>query len=436
VLAGISQALAADCEMEYLTQYMGPNPDGLVIHRFGHSKMHPWQFPNVWLYVFAGGRKLLQLLRGGHNYRLILPQDGAFSGALSALVGRLADVRVVCMDHGNVTLPFSPAYRAERMRMLRGQPWISRIASRIRFSGYWPSLRLLTWVAVRASNHFLPAGDDVAETLIRHYRVRPSQITRFPFMIDVNSFTPFAEADKIQQREQYEIRCDAIVITLVNRLAVEKGLDIAIQGLRLALATLPPEKRARVRMIIAGDGPLRAALAADLRRYSLEGICSLWGEATSDEVRMLLGISDIFLYAGTRGINPVAVLEAMAAGCAVIGAKAPRLVAEYLAEGRGLAIAPGDAEATASALLQAIGDLDRCRVMGRRAREYVTTHNTAAALRRSLLRATSWAPNIDGRLSASLEVGDNQIGGHEWSAEGAIPAPASAERWVCKGPYG
>jgi glycosyltransferase involved in cell wall biosynthesis len=430
VLAGISQTMAAEWDMEYLTQYEGMNPQGLVIHRFGLSKAHPWQFPNVWLYVFAGWGKLLQLLRDGHHYRMILPQDGAFSGAFSALVGRMADVRVVCMDHGNVTLPVSPTYRAERMQMLKGQPWINWLASRIRFSGYWPSLRLLTWVAVRASDHFLPAGDDVEEALIRQYRVRPSQITRFPFMIDVNRFTPFTEATRVQQREQHAIPCDAIVIALVNRLAIEKGLDIAIQGIRLALATLPSEERARVRMIIAGDGPLRAQLEADLRRYGLEQTCSLWGEATPDEVRMLLGISDIFLYTGTRGINPVAVLEAMAAGCAVIGATAPHLVAEYLAEGRGLAIAPGDAEATASALLQAIGDLDRSREMGRRARDYVTTHHTAAALRRSLLRATFWAPSIEGRLSATVKVGDNRIDGHEWSAGRATPTTGSAERWV------
>jgi glycogen(starch) synthase len=147
-------------------------------------------------------------------------------------------------------------------------------------------------------------------------------------------------------------------------------------------------------VIIAGDGPQRSQLEADIRRHELGSVCKLWGEATADEVAMLLGLSDIFLYTSTRGINPVSILEAMAAGCVVVASTEPKLVANYLADGRGIPILAGDARAVATALAQAIHDLPQSREMGLLARKYVVAHHGATALQRSLRRATYFAPSI------------------------------------------
>src|SRR5262249_34326771 len=150
--------------------------------------------------------------------------------------------------------------------------------------------------ATHCADHFLPAGDDVAEAYVRRYGVHPSRITRFPFLVDVDRFTPIDDATKIQRRAQYGLVADAIIVTMVNRLALEKGLDVALRGMSEALQMLPSEARARVRMIIAGDGPLRAEVETNVRRYGLDTICALVGEVPPDGVSQLLGISDIFLY--------------------------------------------------------------------------------------------------------------------------------------------
>jgi glycosyltransferase involved in cell wall biosynthesis len=422
VLAGIARAMANEWQIDYLTHYAGPNRQGLTIHNFGPTKAHPWQFPNVWLYALTGWWKLLWLLREGRKYRLILPQDGVFSGAFSAVAAKIAGIRIVCMDHGNVTLPGSSAYRAERLKVLATRPLWSRLLSRLRYAWYWPSLRLLAWVGTRFSDHFLPAGDDVAEVYTHHYGIHPSRITRFPFMIDVHRFTRRDDATRACLRAEQGLPMDAIVVTMINRLAIEKGLHIAIQGLSEALMALPPHLRSRVHMRIIGDGSLRPQVEADIDRHSLRGICTLHGEATPDEVSELLGTTDVFLYTGTRGINPVAVLEAMAAGCAVIASTAPQMVAQYLADGRGIAIPVGDVDATAAALIKTITDLPRCQQMGTAARVYIAKHHTAEALRRALLRATFWVPDLSGISSGRL-VTERDAHDHEdahdkdWSSE-------------------
>jgi len=394
VLFSVMQVMAEEWQIEYLTQHIGPDAEGLAIRSFGGVRAVPWRFPNVFLYVFGGGRKLISLLRHGHRYHLILPQDGVFTGAFAALVARIAGVRVVCMDHGNVTLLYSRVYRRERSEALKVEPWPGRLLSRLRLACYWPALHFLAWIATRAANGFLPAGDDVERVYRQRFNVHLSRIVRYPFMIDTSSFAPFDTVARACWRTQHGIAADTVVIAMVNRLAPEKGLNIAIEGISQALLELPDELRMRVQVIIAGDGPLRAQLEADIRRHKLDATCIIWGEATSADVAEILGASDIFLYTGLRGINSVSVLEAMGAGCAVIASTEPQLMIKLLAEGRGLAIPPGDSGAVAAALVRVIGDPDLRRQMGQKAREYVVAHHNAAALKRALLRATYWPGKI------------------------------------------
>jgi hypothetical protein len=67
---------------------------------------------------------------------------------------------------------------------------------------------------------------------------------------------------------------------------------------------------------------------------------------------------------------------------------------ELCADGRGLAVPPGNPDALADALVVALSSPDRRRSMGQLAREYVSTRYNAMALRRCLLRATFFVPQI------------------------------------------
>jgi glycosyltransferase involved in cell wall biosynthesis len=403
VLAGVAQAMAGVWEMEYLAWHIGPHHEGMTIRSFGNAKTSNWQFPNVWLYAFAGWRRLLALLRQGQRYQVILPQDGVFTGAYAALAARLAGVRVVCMDHGNITLLSSRAFRAERLRALAATPWPTRLLSRVRYLCYWPSLRLLARVATRSADFFLAAGEDVEVAYRQQLGVSPNRIIRFPFLIDAERYAPCDALTKVQRRMQLHLPPDGIIVAMVNRLAPEKGVDIALQGISRALRELPADLGSRVRVVIAGDGPLRPQIEADIRRYDLESTCLLWGEATPDEVALLLSVSDLFLYAATRGINSAAVLEAMAAGLGVIASMEPRLMAALLADGRGMVIPAGDAGAISVALAEAVRNLPRCRQMGTAARAYIQTHHSAEILRRCLLRATGWPLALSDVRRASSE---------------------------------
>ncbi len=408
VLQGLADVMKGIWQVEYLTQYLGPNADEYIIHTFGTRRMTPWYFPFVWLYVLSGTRKLLSLLRRGAGYSLILPQDGVFSSALAGLAGKLTGVRVVCIDHGNLsffTRRNSRVYRTERIAMLatKSWPWIIRLLARGLLALYWPSLSLMARIAACCIDHYLipgVAGDGVDEGC-KLIGIQSGRVTRYGSMIDIHRHGIPDAASKTTTRSQKGISDDAIVVAIVCRLAPEKGLDIALASLSQALSTLSSAQRTRVRVVIAGDGPLRRYIEEEIYRLDLGQYCSLWGELSADEVVTLLGISDIFLYTSTRGAcMAMAVLEAMASSCAVIASTEPLSNAVLLSEGRGIAISTGDIEQTSKALIHLLSDVELCHRMGKLAREYVSLHHSPEIFRRTLLRATRWS-SLDILLDAA-----------------------------------
>jgi glycosyltransferase involved in cell wall biosynthesis len=396
VLEGVTQVTKDIWEMEYLTQRIGPNAEKFLIHRFSSPKTGPWYFPIVWIYCIAGFLKLVSLRRHGIGYHLLLPQDGVFTSAFTALAGKLIGVRVVCIDHSTFTWATNRQYRTERIDFLMTRNWPKalRLLVRLLLIGYWPSLAFLSHISARFVDHFLipgVSGDEIGERC-NQLGIPQSRITRFNNMVDIDAHNMPDTSSKAKMREQRSIAADAIVIAIICRLDHEKGLDIASEGIDRALSELVPEIRMRVRVIIAGEGPLRAQIEKDIRKRKLDKICELLGELPAKEIRSLLSISDIFLYTSVRGAcMAMSVLEAMASGCAVIATAEPLSNTRLLAEGRGIIVPPRDVEQTCTALVRLVSDLGLCRKMGSMARDYVSIYNSPAMFRRTLLRATHWS---------------------------------------------
>lgn len=386
IVTAIGKLMGNEWDLRYLTYQIGPNPDGLPIERFGGRMSSYWQFPNVWFHAWAGLRKLTYLIRHGNKFRLILPQDGSYTAFFSAIVGKASGARVVSLEHGTLLFPYSRVYRAERVAGLR------RVA-RLRLALLWPSLHLMSRVAVRLTDQFLVQGDEIEGIYRQHLGVHPSRIVRFLPAIDTEFFKPLSPAAKEDERTRLGFTVEDLVIVMNGRLAPEKGLDIALVGVAEALKALPVEVRGRVRLIIAGDGPTRSKVESIMRSNQLDSISQLWGEADPRTVAMLLSIGDVFLYTSVRGANTaVSVLEAMAAGCAVVASERPQSHAKLLADARGISIPPGDVAAVRSALSLVLLDSIIRADMGRSARDYIVRNYSPLALRRALLRATYYSP--------------------------------------------
>jgi glycosyltransferase involved in cell wall biosynthesis len=152
------------------------------------------------------------------------------------------------------------------------------------------------------------------------------------------------------------------VVCAAGRLSPEKGFDVLIDAAGLVCA-----KNRDVGFVLFGDGKLRAALERQIETLGLEGRFVLAG-FHADADRYLPHTDLLVLSSHTEGL-PVILLEAMAAGVAVV-ATAVGGVPEAVEDGvTGFLAAPGNAQALADRIVAALSDDTRRREMGRRGHE-------------------------------------------------------------------
>lgn len=156
---------------------------------------------------------------------------------------------------------------------------------------------------------------------------------------------------------------DEIVIGYVGRIGDEKQLDVLIRSvadLRL---------RRRVRLLVYGDGPARPSLAVLAGELGIDDRiqwCGLTDDVSSAYERM-----DIVALCSRRESSSNMVLEAMAAGKAVVVTDVGGLP-ELTCDGRwGVCVPVGDVAALTDALKKLVENDEERSAMGARAREAV-----------------------------------------------------------------
>lgn len=139
------------------------------------------------------------------------------------------------------------------------------------------------------------------------------------------------------------------VVGMVARLAPEKAPDLFLQAARL-LCRLQPG----VQFLLAGDGPVREALERQARGLGIAEAVRFSGHVA--DPRVALAALDVFVLPSRAEGFGLALLEAMAAGRAVV-ATAVGGMAEVIAHRRtGLLVAPGDPYGLARAAAYLLAD--------------------------------------------------------------------------------
>lgn len=171
---------------------------------------------------------------------------------------------------------------------------------------------------------------------------------------------------------------DTTLLVYVGRLGAEKNL-YQLRDWLDRLGAAHPQACPPVALSFVGDGPERAALEAYFKGYPVTFMGMLRGQALSEAYAS----GDVFAMPSETETLGFVVLEAMAAGLAVVAVRAGGLCDIITAPGRtGLFYEPGDVD-TASAHVAALAhDAAARRRMGLAAREDVTAWGWAAATQR------------------------------------------------------
>lgn len=169
----------------------------------------------------------------------------------------------------------------------------------------------------------------------------------------------FAGARPAGVRAQFGIPERSPLLVYVGRLAREKDVRLLLD----ALAGLPET----VRLLLAGDGPERAPLEAHAAGAGLADRVVFTGLLPHARVVDLLAAADLFVFPSATETLGLAVLEAMAAGCAVVAVRAGAS-ADLVREGETGRLVAAEPGAFAAAVADLLAHPERRAAMGRAAR--------------------------------------------------------------------
>ncbi|MET0376768.1 MAG: glycosyltransferase [Rhizorhabdus sp.] len=197
---------------------------------------------------------------------------------------------------------------------------------------------------------------------------------------------------------------DVPVLLMAARFTAQKRHDLLLAALPLILAAHPGSV-----LLLAGDGPLMTTIAREVAARGLAASVRMLG-ARSDMAELLALTDLVVLPSAFEGL-PLVVLEAMAAGRAVVAADAPG-TAEAIANGITGILVPAEPEAFAEAIIGLIGDPGRRAAMGAAGRERQAAQFSAGRMvadTRAVLREA--ADNTPGAQVKRTRIGFIGAGG-------------------------
>lgn len=163
------------------------------------------------------------------------------------------------------------------------------------------------------------------------------------------------------------------VIGMVARLDEIKDHDTLLRAFAIVRQTAPA-----TRLLIIGDGPLRAALEALSQSLGIGEHVDFLGRRT--DVEALLEKLDLFVFATTRDEGfGIVLIEAMAKRVPIVASDVPAC-REVLDGGTvGLLVAAGDPQATAEGILKLVRHPDQATALAERAHDRVVAQYSIAA---------------------------------------------------------
>jgi sugar transferase (PEP-CTERM/EpsH1 system associated) len=212
-------------------------------------------------------------------------------------------------------------------------------------------------------SHFVALSSDLEGYLVERVGIPARKVARCCNGVDAVRFRP---ADGLAAIEGCPFRRpDHWLVGTVGRMQAVKDQTLLARAFIRALE-LDPSLRPRLRLIMVGEGPLRAEARQLLEGAGVPDLAWLPGER-NDVPDILRGLDCFVLPSLAEGISNT-ILEAMACGLPVIATRVGGN-AELVVEGRtGELVLAGDAEAMAAAIVGYAREPDRARAAGRAGR--------------------------------------------------------------------
>jgi 1,2-diacylglycerol 3-alpha-glucosyltransferase len=177
-------------------------------------------------------------------------------------------------------------------------------------------------------------------------------------------------------RGRFGVPPGAPLLVFVGRLAREKNVELLLA----ALAALPADTR----LLLVGDGPERPALEAQARDAGLAPRVIFAGTQPPAAVAEVLAAADLFVFPSATETFGIAMIEAMAAGCAVVAVRAAAS-SDLLRDGETGRLVQAEPRPFADAVRDLLAQPAQRRAMGGAARAAAAEYDQARVTDRLLI---------------------------------------------------
>jgi len=213
-------------------------------------------------------------------------------------------------------------------------------------------------------DHYIAVSRDLEDYLQQKIAVAPARVTQIYNGVDSRKFFP---TEKELRQIPHPGFCGPghFVIGTVGRMQEVKDQVTLARAFVLLMQRMPHAEQ-RLRLVMIGDGPLRARAQALLADAGVAEYA--WLPGGRDDVADIMRGFDLFVLPSlAEGISNT-ILEAMATGLPVVATGVGGNVELLQSQVTGTLVAPADAESMARAVQRYVDDADLCKRQGAAAR--------------------------------------------------------------------
>jgi sugar transferase (PEP-CTERM/EpsH1 system associated) len=216
-------------------------------------------------------------------------------------------------------------------------------------------------------HHYLALSRDLDDYLVQKVRIPPGKITQVYNGVNTDGFSPAAAGPQAITGCPFNPAQHWLIGT-VGRMQVIKDQTMLAQAFVLALAQAP-QLKAKLRLVMVGEGPLRAKAQTILDQAGVGDLAWLPGER-SDVAHIMQGLHAFALPSLGEGISNT-ILEAMASALPVIATAVGGNADLVLHDKTGFIVPPADPQAMAQQIIALAGNPWQAQKMGQAGRQRV-----------------------------------------------------------------
>ena len=223
----------------------------------------------------------------------------------------------------------------------------------------------MEYASIATSRVVITPAPHVRDEVVSKYRLGRGKVV--VVMNGVDPGNRYLGVSREEAKESLGVDPGKVLVFTSGQHVARKRLDVFLQAIKVlkAMGTLRG-----VEVRLGGDGPLRPYLEALAARLGIGRDVKFLGWLSRDELELHYRASDIFVISSDYEAGPIAMLEAMVAGAAVVSTNIPGFPSLARNGVEALLVPPRDPVALARAIARLVNDEGFRESLGRRGRPF------------------------------------------------------------------